>query len=418
MRRELRGLERTMVQVGPLMGPDVVVGCFEGALPAGVLRRAVDRLQMQHAALRCRVEGDELVVGGPVPVSVDIVDGDWRAHAEAELGRPLRLHDAEAFRVVLAPGAVILSVHHALVDGTSLLRLLRDLLDHCAAVSAGRNEPVTCEPLAPAVLDAVDGAFWQDLAGPVASWLAPHIVEHDQRSLLAEGAKEGPVRSVCVFGEGTSAGMDRLAAACRVHGVTVGGAAMAAGSFALGRVRAARTGVLAPVAVEVEVDLRRRADPVIPGDRVGFHTGGVRTNTPGDLDFWSLARWLKADVERDIGLGIPRFAHCIADGLDWQPRSAPGAWVAVSNLGRFPHRTTYGTLVLTGVFGMNGAVPGGPAVMLWLRCVNGRLCFNAVGSAPTVTRAELEDIGHVFLGLLEQPCALRLSDWAGARRAA
>ncbi|MCB9679675.1 MAG: hypothetical protein H6737_31500 [Alphaproteobacteria bacterium] len=419
MRRALRGIERTMVEVGPLMGPDVVVGCFDGPLDPAILRRAVARLQMQHAALRCRVEGDSLVVGGPVPVSVDVVDGDWRWHAEAELGRPLRLHEGEAMRVVLAPGAVVLSVHHALVDGTSLLRLLRDLLTHCEALVDGTAGVVMCEPLAPAVLDSVQGAVWHDWVGPIAGWLAPYVVEHDQRTLLGEGVAEGPVRSVCAFGEGTRAGLERLAAACRAHDVTVGGAAMAAASYTVAGLRAERSGVLAPVAVEVEVDLRRRAVPALPSDRVGFHTGGVRTSTPpSDLDFWGLATWLKDDVERDIRHGLPRFAHALAEHLDWQPRHVPGAWVGVSNLGRFPHRMQYGAVRLTGVYGFNGAVPGGPAVMLWLRCVDGRLCFNAVGSAPTVSADELDALGRTFLDMLEHPSALRLADWAGARRAA
>jgi hypothetical protein len=395
------------------MGPDVVVGCTDGPLRPGVLWEAVSRLQMQYATLRCRVEHGQLVVGGPLPVAVEWVDGDWRDHAELELSRPLRLHDGEAFRVIRTPGAVILSVHHALVDGTSLLRMLGDLLEHCRAVAMGEPAEWVCEPLAPAVLDAVSGPRWHDWVAPFAGWLAPWVVESDQRTLLAEGAREGRVHSVTVFGEGTREGLARLVGSCRAHGVTVGAAAMAAASFATGRFRAERSSRLAPVPIEVEVDLRRRADPPLPSNRVGFHTGASRTATPqADLDFWSLAQALKTDVERDIHYGLPRFAHALAERLDWAPREAPGAWVALSNLGRVATPLAHGPLRLTGIFGMNGAVPGGPAVMLWLRCVDGRLCFNAVGSAPTVDREALQRIGRDFMAILEAPRALRIGEWA------
>lgn len=409
MRRPLRGLEKTMVQVGDTMGPDVVVGEVRGSLPAGVLRRAAEMLQRQYATLRTRVVGNEILVGGPRPMSFEVVSGDWQLFAELELARPLRLRSGETMRVVYVPqdGVIILSVHHALVDGTSLLVLLRDLLGHCAAVLSGDLEEPPCVPLAEAVMDSVAGAFWHAPVGGVLAAAAPLVVQAEQHVFLGQGMKEGTLRSNVVFGEGTVGGMKRLRAACAIHGVTIGAAAMAAGAFAMGRVRGERVGWWKPTDVEVEVDLRRWANPPLPTDRVGFHTGGVRVDAE-DVDFWTLARTLKDRVSRQIDHGVPRLSHVIAEHLDWEPRSMPGSWVAVSNLGRFPHPTTYGSLELEAVYGMNGCVPGGPAAIFWLRTLNGRVCFNAVGSAPTLSTEELKAASAEFLEILENPSAGRL----------
>lgn len=419
MGRALRGIERTMVQVGGAMGPDVNVAIVAGDLPAAVLRRAVGLLQARYEALRARLVDGRLEVQPMGFPSVEVVAGAWQHFAEAELYRPLRLDRGEAFRVVFAPesGAVVLSVHHAVTDGVSMQVLVADLLALCVDLIEGRASAEHVVPLAPAVLDAAPGGWWHGAVGAVGAAAAPWIVEFEQRGMLGEGAVEGPMNAVCAFAEGSPEGLDRLAAACRAHGVTVGAASMAAVSFAVGRLRSVRTGSLQPVGVEVEVDLRRRGG--LPADRVGFHTGAVRADRPSaELDFWSLARSLKSEVETDITRGIPWLAHAIADRLDWSPRSVPGVWAACSNLGRYPHPEVDGPLRLTALYGFNGAVPGGPAVIVWVHGIGGRLTLNAVGSAPTVNRAELERVLADVRALLERPAALTIDAcWPVARAA-
>lgn len=421
MERTLRGLERTMVQLGGAMGPVLLVARVQGPLPPRILRRAVELLVRRHDTLRVRLDGVRLEVQELAVASVDVVGGDWEGWVQSELGRPLRIEAGECFRVVqvIEDDRVILAAHHALVDGMALQQLLVELLETCAALVDGTGDAPEGPrvPLAPALLDAMPGRWWESLAGAAGAAVGPLVVGAEQRALLADGARQGPLSSGCAFAEGSTRGMDRLRAACAVHGVTVGAAAMAATSFAVGRLRGALGGPLAPVAVEVEVDLRPRAG--LAAERLGMLTGGVRTDEPEpDQDFWTLARSVRAEVERDIRMGIPRLAHEVADRLPWTPRDAPGIWAACSNLGRFPRDPRFGPFTVTGLHTLNGAVPGGPAVIVWVHGVGGRLCLSAVGSGPTVDPAALPGVLDDVRRLLEHPAALRLPAWAPAARAA
>src|SRR5260370_25777468 len=168
--RTLQGLEVVLSQLGDTMGPDRMVGKVRGPMSYEVLREACYRVQQLHPTLRAAIrwpEGrrdrrpslyafdadryalDVVVMCEPAP-GVDNTPGtvDWRAThgaywqwvAEAQSKHRFNLDEGYLFRAVWVPqpsqngGHVILCSHHSIVDGTSLMRLLNQVIQNASAI--------------------------------------------------------------------------------------------------------------------------------------------------------------------------------------------------------------------------------------------------------------------------------------------
>ncbi|HET7463267.1 MAG TPA: amino acid adenylation domain-containing protein, partial [Longimicrobium sp.] len=148
---------------------------FEGALDAGVLRRAVEEIVRRHAIFRTAFPE---VGGGPVqrvlpPFSIDLPQDDLRALPESECrARADRVIHAElerTFDMAAAPlvrwrllrlaedaWELVHVEHHLVHDGWSFNLFLAELLALYRAFAAGRPSP-----LAEPGLHFVDYAAWQ-----------------------------------------------------------------------------------------------------------------------------------------------------------------------------------------------------------------------------------------------------------------
>jgi hypothetical protein len=429
MDRAVRGLERAMLALGDAMGPDLIVGRVTGKLPPDVLHDAVLDVVERHPGLRCKVAGDRFVTLPADPRRVPFhlrttppLPGDlrapWERIVESELRWPLDLRSGVPIRVVQVPepggSVIVLAAHHAVVDGTSLLRVLHEVLVAAAARLQGGRADLPELPLSPAALDVVR-------VPPPVRWAAPLLRRLWARDVLQRQAELrpealGPIRSICAFRRGSADGLARLREATAREGVTVGQVALAATASAL-----ADRGRLA---LEVEVDLRRHARPAISDERVGLYTGGVRVDVDLDRGFWDAARAAGRQVRSMIGWNLPAFPHVVLDRAD--PRQVlddagcdpvrPGAAPNVSNVGRYPFPVDHGPLVLRDVYGGNGVVPRGAPLMVWLRGMPDGLCYNAVAAAPFVSRQTLERVLDGVVALCESPPAQGTASTALARR--
>jgi hypothetical protein len=168
--RELRGLEVVLAQLGDSMGPDLIVGRIEGPLRFDALREACFRLQQRHPSLRSAIVWPEggvrkrarLRAHAPDRHALDVreIDGAavrWQDAAQQQSRHRFDLRHGFLLRVVWvrAPGGsgghLIICSHHAIVDGTSLMRLLHQLLEATVAVQQALEEGApSAEAAAPA----------------------------------------------------------------------------------------------------------------------------------------------------------------------------------------------------------------------------------------------------------------------------
>jgi hypothetical protein len=238
---------------------------------------------------------------------------------------------------------------------------------------------------------------------------ASGLRRHLRAPLLAPEAALSPgelPRTLVSFGEGPPGSAPALLAAARSRGLTVGAAFFTALRLAAAELQAAdgRDPWRDAVGVELQVGLRGRARQAPGVDDLGFAASGQRTRTRlrrGET-FWGLAGRLHRQVRFGLDVGVPKIAWqsvqrigSLRDALrrhaiDLDPVGGTGVLVAASNVGKWPHATTWGSLRLTGVWGLCGVSYAGPTSLSWLRSLGDRWFVDATGSAPFHGQARLD----------------------------
>lgn len=406
-RRALRGLERAQAALGGPDDLDLIVAELEGVIPAEALARAAEALAVRHPVLRQRIEHDPTVgwsardTGGQRPAVEAAIGG-----RDEILSRVLQTPfapDGPSWRLGTVRGPdgtlVWLGAHHALVDGRSLSVLLVELLTAVADPDA-LGDPL--DPPPPA-LQLARLPTWATLAAPALRRVyAARTRWVQRRSPLPAPAHAGEL--VTRFASRTLADdvVTRLRDEARDRRATVSGAVIAA-AWAATRDLGARRGLGAlgaKASVEAMVDLR----PLLPGaPDVGMYAGGVLA-LAGEQhpDPWGLAAIATRQLHRQVSLGAPLLAHAAFDdvpdaaawlsarGVDLDENGGAGAVTQVSNVGPWTGPTTIGGVRVRAAWSATRAVRTGPALLVWLRTVDGVGCLSAIGNGAAVTQAQLD----------------------------
>lgn len=77
-------------------------------------------------------------------------------------------------------------------------------------------------------------------------------------------------------------------------------------------------------------------------------------------------------------------------GVDLHRQGGAGAVAQISNVGAWNRPTAWRRHRLLTAWSVCGAIRGGPALLAWLRTVDGRGCLLVLGNAACVSRAPLE----------------------------
>lgn len=488
--RPLRGLEVVLAQIGDTMGPDLIVGHVRGPMSFDVLREAVFRVQQLHPTLRAAIRWPDgrqdqrpsLYAFEPDRGALDVVEmgepesgsGDptWRAThnaywqwaAQEQSKHRFNLDAGFLLRVVWVQdrngtgGHLIVCSHHAIVDGTSLMRLLNQILQNAAevqhaidrsglsaAAAAASLSPVQAMPLSPALYSFL--RF--NLLEKALSWVGRRLAVSEQRTFVRKPwlpmAKNSRVplpqlqiSTQCVFAQGENGNWDALQQQCKSTGVTVGGAFSAAVQFAICR-HLREHGMALPskggkVAIPLSMDynMRTRIDHgSIDPNAIGLGTSiaSVGVKAAPDVPFWDLARSIMLNARAQVRYRTPKLFQGVTDtifgyadfwrghGIDHGMTGGAGDGVNISNVGRYPFPTELGPFSLENVFGFNGACISGPLYIFWLRQVNGHLCYNAMACSPGADRAMLTEVfGHLVEVMerqaVREAASLTLSDYA------
>jgi len=162
MKRPLGTFETAQVLTGKVKSFNLVIALqLEKGPVFDVLQRALKCLHDRHPLLRTtidetegrpffRVAGENRVLLRQIPRSSE---HEWKRVVEYELNTPLPLSPGPLFKASYVansgyeqPCELVLTAHHAILDGVSAARLLHDLLGLCESFAAG-DEPSGFEPL-------------------------------------------------------------------------------------------------------------------------------------------------------------------------------------------------------------------------------------------------------------------------------
>ncbi|GFE51891.1 hypothetical protein So717_36440 [Roseobacter cerasinus] len=417
--RPLRGFELVMAQTRI---SDIIVAQIDGIFDFAQVFDAASALQQRHPGLRARVVWPEGRDKRPVfeyqpadqtrlhvreerPAQGRDAEARpfWEEVAEREVNHLFDLSEGYMFRLTWLPesGHVILNAQHAVIDGVSLMRLLHDFARHCAGEDLGPDLPPTEAALVSApkvnLLEKIVGLIHRE------SFIRARTRFAEWSTLPIAGRLKKGAQMVtdCHFHDGDPANFDKITAACRAQGVTVGGAYAAAIQCAMLHFSKSSFGPKEKYYVPMDFSLRR----FIPGgdraqESVGLFSGVSPVIFNGDpsASFWELARSFMEASRAEIDTKSPLIFHQVFDrffnleraydkyNLHCVDGGGVGGPLTMSNVGKFPFDPQVGPVRIRSLHGMSASQKGGAMLYFWLRSVNGRFFYSGTSVNPAADR--------------------------------
>jgi hypothetical protein len=398
MERLLGGFETAAALCGETQALNVVfVLRLAGGVELARLEQALTSLQRRHPLLGVRVVRDDgryrFVNGAPAPRVVAHERQSavtWRPVAEQELNRPLDLGLGPPIRCVYLPPAaagdgseIVLTAHHAVLDGASSAPLLTELVALCDAPSSVAAAAITLPP-------AAETLFPSRFRGPrsqpgrlvfVLRQLAAEVSYRLRRPGPSRPPGEGPVECRILplaLSEGLTTQLVRRS---RRERATLTGALTAALLLAVQRcLQSGRAGLRHYFSF---ADLRPYLLPVPTAETVAAYVSPLRLTIPlpENADFWPLAR----GITRQIGAAGRRgdkfhAARLMAATMRvfLRRRSARMATVALSYTGAVRFAGESGALRVRGLHAFVSNLSIGPEFTASVKLVGERLVWDIV----------------------------------------
>jgi NRPS condensation-like uncharacterized protein len=330
-----------------------LVAEIQGTLDLARLGAALEQVRNRHSALRVGIVDDAET--GPMfcrtnnPIELNVLPADavadWCGVVESELSLPFSTFPGPLMRATVLPASdctsIILTFHHAIVDGLSGTRILHDLM---CALAGDRLEVLPPAPLLEEMIASaasqptvIEKMTSHDI--PKASWAAQESEKFAANVAIAEWDQEET---------------SRLLRFCKENGTTAHGAICAAAARHL---PASGANV---IRMHCPIDLSRMMRSETTGCGV-FIGAGVAEIPAASRKFWKDARCTVDDLRTarspEVAAGmLQRIAAdmpptAAKDSVAAFFASMPQSSAVISNLGVLPLAVEYGSLKLKAVWG-------------------------------------------------------------------
>jgi hypothetical protein len=411
-----------------------------GHLPPAVLRAALDELQARHPLLRAAIATDDgerrprfVPSSAPVPLRLVTVTGPdagaddrWVTEVnEREIVDPIDWRTGPLCRATLLTGPggtpeddaheLLLTMPHTVADGTTMLSLLRQVLDIAAAVTAGTGTGGPALATLPGPEDLFRRRYRGRLGALRVTWRMFRDARRTRRDRpgRVEPSESVPFRNrrSRVLHRGlTVEQLDALVAACRRERTSVHGTLAAAMAAAVARDADARRP--SHVAIGSAIDFRGDLAEHVPADAVGTYAATVASFAgylPG-ASLWPMARAVNRDLTRRkrrgehfdmvnmVGLSCPQSVEDAWPLIEFIDRSGP-VNLCISNVGRIDFPRELGPWQLSAPELMGGLSVVGYLIGLVSTC-HGRLSWNFSYVEDVLPRERAEAIVDDCVGLV------------------
>jgi hypothetical protein len=387
------------------------------------LRRGLDVLRRRHPLLRARIVARggrrRFVLDAPSVLLGERPRPDderWLAVAEEEVNRPFDVARGPLARLILVgagadqPCELVLTLHHSIMDGASVLGLFRDLLEHAAgtadaAAPEPQGPPPPVEALFPPRFRAPRrfGAILGFLAGEMADEARVGWATRREEPVPVPVEVRGRVLTV----ETPAAVAGALARAARRRGRTLGGLLHAATLLAVSKHLSG--GRRLPMRYMTFANLRPYLDP--PQDDAAlvpyFSMMRFTATVGAEMDVWDLAQAIDAQSARAARRDV-KFLSVLLSRLSvrvgaW--RRARMATVGLSFLGNVRLDGNFGPLRVLGVHAFVSNVALGPLLAVQARLFAGSLCWDILHLDADMDRATALRITEEILRCLDEAAA-------------
>lgn len=400
----------------------VTIGRILGPLSEEIVRLALDCIQDRHPRLNSRIVGDlddlRFETGAkkiPLRVVWKLNSEQWQEILLEELNTKIESSEV-LLRAVLVKAEsensashLIITIHHAITDGLSSIRLYSELLTYCHKIASG-------EPIAPVpslrVLPPVDEllpASTKGFRGNINNLLFLLRLQlkqlgHRPETLSFEKTVPIEIRRCGIVCRQLDAEItQQLIKRCRQEKTTVQGALGAAMMFAAAKKIRAENKTDMYLSCRSAVDLRIRLKPAVRDENMGMLISSVTSFHSINTSFWELARDVKQQLEVSLRRG-DIFSEVlmyrkIAEFLLARSNQVP-VTVGVTNVGRVNIPRVYGLFALEEIsFVLAQAVFGGFFAVA-VTTFEGKMFLNFPFSEPAISQETMETLVDSFLSCL------------------
>jgi len=333
MKRKLGKFETASAISGEHAAWNIVgVLLIEGLPAVETIRQALDILQNRHPFLSVRLikhGGNHFFESGGIDsIPLNVVDREsndhWIKVAEDEINYKFDHLQGPLIRCNFLTdrqtnGEFILTVHHSIVDGTSVENLLHELIDLCGKMDSGieLDGMTTLQALAP-----VEESFPSEFRGANLRWKSAayflkQMGDELKYQLDLRGKRKPPIdtdaRGKIILIQTPKETSSLLAQRARKERVTINGIVNAAVLLSVRENLYA--GVDMPLRYMCMADLRPYVTPVPPVDQMGCYISPLRYTIQihADDNLWSLAHRITEQIYQSSRRGEKFLASVMSE---------------------------------------------------------------------------------------------------------
>lgn len=421
--RELEPIEKAieiMNRHGGTMNV-VTVMRFTGFINEKIVRHALNLLQRRHPRLHSRIvkasgslhfetEGTQQI---PLRIVKKVSKQTWQNVISLELNQTIDSSKVLMRAVLIPPEStdsesyLITTIHHAIVDGLSSIKMHQDLLTYMQKIVCGEQitQVDSLSPLPPIgqlLPKSMQGWTGQLKAMSYWSRLVFKYLSNIPETLKLE--KLAPInlrRCGWVTVQLDKELTRRFINLCRQEKVTVQGALCAALMFATAKKSSLENRKDICVSCNSYVDLRKHLSPVASSDNMGVLASWVITwhTIKSNTSFWELARDVKqqlnTSLKSDDIYSVVLMSHMMLEYyLAWPNQGIMTA--DISNIGRVNIPRDYGKFKLEEISFMVGAALAVSNTMC-VTTFEEKMILNFTYPEPLISRETVENIANQVL---------------------
>ena len=408
----------------------ICVAQIEGLIQPGILQQALNLLQKRHPLLQVHIvdleDGRYFQSEGTKEIPLKVIkkyqSDRWFKVAEEELHEKFTRNNNPLCRVTLLDGSetnnvneIIATFDHTIVDGTSVINFIQELLSYYAQILDSNNtilEPIKMQFLSPLeeIVDRsiIDTNKIQDTQKNPAPKL-PNL------ELLIEQEADPIDRRTRILTrilnpEITLALMNR----CKQEQATVHSALSAAMLFAVGKNTFTNTPI--KVSCAFSVNLRKYCLPKVEAEQIGCFVSHVKQNyiLEENSDFWNLARECKSKILQSIRLRTHINSVCSQELkyinksiLIQESKNQMGRknTLDISNVGELNLEAQYGQLKLKELYFAGGQHCVGSSVWLGVLIFQQQIFFTFAYVTPLLSEKTAQFLTDSVVDNIEKACS-------------
>jgi NRPS condensation-like uncharacterized protein len=429
--RELTPIEQAMEVLNRVAGSFnvVTISRIKGLLSEEIVRQALDLAQHRHPRLNSRIVGSldslhfetEGTQKIPLRVVEKLQNEQWQEVVLEELNQKIESSKG-LMRAVLVRNQsensvnyLLTTLHHAITDGLSGIRLHQDILTYCHRIASG--EQITQVPSLSA-LPPVEELLPESMQGfrgrmnGVLFLLRLKFKQLWHRPETLGFEKYVPTdlrRCGMVHRKLDEELTQQLVNRCRNEKTTVQGAMCAAMLLSAARKIRAENETEVRVSCRSYIDLRRHIKPAVSHENLAilassltsFHT--LQTNTL----FWELARDVRRQIEAGLELGdifspVP-MSRKIIESLLARSNEAPMT-AGITNVGQVNIPNVYGSFILEEISFIAAQAAFGGVLAAAVTTFEGKMVLNFMFSEPSISRDTAEKLADNMVACIVEAC--------------